>query len=468
MSDLLLSRTASMRARARLLMPRAPTVQKVMASPPTVTSGAAVTLARQWPTAHGDPYVASKISGAFRFTRCKPADILSNAIPSILNVTSNTGASPNTVNSVGMVFRHYGSDFEIEFSPMNSTTFLVKVDDEYVSLTPHQIVATTNIIWKFAFGSAANRRIEIILANAVPRGIWTADIDAITPAAVRGPRVLAFGDSFTSMTPNGWWLAFGDALGLDDVWASGVGGTGYKATASGLKFRARLAQDVIAYSPDIVVIHGLTNDALYATASDIYDEAVGCFNDLKAALPNALIMVAPNAQGGWSYANVGATMIANLKALKQAADAAGVFWLPMLELPLLGSVAPQTGLVTSTGGTVGAGTIRVNFVPPVGSTIEVGSGAVTERVVVKSITQITGSIWTLTIDGVLKYAHASGEAATHVGDNFYVGGGDAAATSGYGNCDVFLSATRHPTEVGAQAIGYQLAALAYNAVWGVS
>lgn len=467
MSDLLLSRTASMRARARMLVPRGLAAQKAMASPPTVTSAGATSLARQWPTAHGNGNVDSKTSGAFRFTRCKPANVLAAATPSILNVTANTGATPTTLNSFGMVFRHYGSALEIEFAPTNNTRFLLKVDDEYVSLTPHQIVATTGYVWKFDFGSAASRRIELISHNAIPRNIWTANIDAITPASVRGPRVIAFGDSFTAAAPSGWWLAFGDALGWDDVWASGVGGTGYKATNSGssLKFRDRLAQDVIAYSPDVVVFHGLTNDGGYSPSSGIYDEALSCYSALKAALPNVLIFAAPNAQGGWSATSPDATFIANMKMLKQAAADAGILWLPMLELPLLGSVAAQTGLVTSTGGALGASTIRVDFVPALGGTVEIGSGATLERVVIKSIAPVTGSIWTLTIDGVLKYAHASGEAVTHVGDNFYVGYGYEGTTTGFGNCDVFLNSTRHPSQAGAQAIGYQMAALAYNAVW---
>ena len=45
------------------------------------------------------------------------------------------------------------------------------------------------------------------------------------------------------------------------------------------------------------------------------------------------------------------------------------------------------------------------------------------------------------------------------------GSGYAGATTGFGNCDIFLNSSRHPSQDGAQAIGYQMAALAYNAVW---
>lgn len=113
------------------------------------------------------------------------------------------------------------------------------------------------------------------------------------------PRGLVFGDSFTAATgasnqADGFVRVFSDTLGLKDVWASGLGSTGYIATASGTRFALgeRVGPDLAraqASRPlDFVVVAAGINDfgmGNVTTAANVL------FDDIRAACPKALVLV---------------------------------------------------------------------------------------------------------------------------------------------------------------------------------
>jgi lysophospholipase L1-like esterase len=114
-----------------------------------------------------------------------------------------------------------------------------------------------------------------------------------------GPRAIFVGDSYTTGTGafaeyDSYVQAAAFALGLGDVWASGIDLSGYNNSGrSRLDLAQRLDHDVLAYRPAVVVIaHGFNDqgypvDQLAATAGGVYGR-------IASALPAAkLVVVGP-------------------------------------------------------------------------------------------------------------------------------------------------------------------------------
>ena len=107
-----------------------------------------------------------------------------------------------------------------------------------------------------------------------------------------GPRCIVMGDSFTEGTGayfpcDGYPAIFGKTIGWEDTWASGSGGTGYLATGpqGRYNFRQRVQSDIIAHTPNIVIIAGGTNDG-NSTAAQVQAEAILLYRQIRAGLPN--------------------------------------------------------------------------------------------------------------------------------------------------------------------------------------
>jgi hypothetical protein len=310
--------------------------------------------------------------------------------------------------------------------------------------------------------------------------------DMVMGAPIRGPRVLVLGDSFSTPSPIKWHAYFADALGWDDVWAAGVGGTGYVATNAGAskKFYDRVASDVIAYAPDIVLILGSINDASQAAAT-VQAEAQACVQAIRAALPGCLVIGGYNATGGIEKMTSGALDV--MDATKAGFTAAGGVWLNPIEMPLayIGGTLPSTTLAQAhAAGRVGASPNSAPFAGGsntsalglycnatssagvnlrVGSTVELGSGATRERVVITGLKQISGSGVSYAFDGTLQYAHSSGETVREVGPSYLTGRGYGGATTGWGNADLLVSSDHtHPTQAGDEALGMVTAQLVRN------
>lgn len=121
-----------------------------------------------------------------------------------------------------------------------------------------------------------------------------------------GPRGIVFGDSFTSGTgadhqADGYVRVMGDTLGLRDLWASGLGSTGYIATAGGTKYTigervlADLARAEAVRPVDLIFVAAGINDF---GQGDVTTAAASVLDALRATSPKALILVL----GAWNTA----------------------------------------------------------------------------------------------------------------------------------------------------------------------
>lgn len=456
-------------ASARWPRPYRSRVRAVMGTPPTQTTAltSQVTSSIRWASASGTTFfnVVNPSSESFTYLRGSPKVAVTGDYVTFDNVTT-TLAPAYGAASTGVAFYHQGQDVEIILGGTAGTYFMVKVDDEYTSLTPTAVTSNSaENYYRLSFAARAHRRIEVIGYNLSFAGVMTGPNDSITPAPVRGPRTVILGDSFVAgsgasgVATNNFVVSFADEMGWDDVWASGVGGTGYLATNTGTAptFRGRAARDVIAYAPEVVIVVGLQNDWGASTAAQLGAEAALLAAQLKSALPNAVIAAAPNFNKGVN--GVTATHLDIKDAVKAAWTAAGCLWLDLIELPL--STTPLSGAITGgavSAGLTGATGLKLNFVPQPQSTVEIGSGATRERIQLKSFSQTGGSQYTALFDGALQYAHANGEAVTQVGGSLWTGTGKVGTTTGYGNADLYVSADgTHPTDAGHLAMGATLA-----------
>ena len=390
------------------------------------------------------------------------------------NVTINNTPTYGII-SAGIEFMHYGASLEIQFGVSAGKFFQIKVDDQYVSLTANSL--TTNSFYKLDFssvGGAAARRITVF-GNTAPRFVSINPTDAIWPAQVRGPRTIIIGDSFTagsgasSATASNFAAWLSDFLGWDDIWASGVGGTGYLATNGGVAntFRQRLAHDVIPFNPDIVWIVGSVNDD-GADPTAMLAEATLLYQTIQAALPNTLIVVSPTAKKGvgtWANNKLQVKDAMKAAVAVAAASSNNILWADPIEQPFVNNGPNPLSGIIHTASTVGATTISVEGVlakagyPQPYGTFDIGSGATRERIQVKSSvfggTFNSGNnyFFTVTPDSPMQYAHAIGETWKQVGGCYLTGHGQVGTTTGWGDCDLLTSSDgTHPTDAGHVAL----------------
>lgn len=457
---------------SRITLPNRANVQRVMATPPTITSGAT--------SAMTTPFYRPLNSGNTSFAM--PGSVIDFAAVTRgdlgANVTVNN--TPQYLStSIGLSFMHEGSAFELVIAGTGNY-YLIKVDDQYVSLTPRSTGASGALYEKFDFASVGRRRIDIIGQGFSLTGVNIGQTDTLTPAPIRGPSpVIMLGDSFTATAVNAsgqnYTLALGDALAWDNLWCSGVGGTGYLNTNGGTAptFRSRLAHDVFPYSPEVVWVVGSINDD-NASPSAMATEAALLYSAILAGVPGVLLIVSPTASKGvntWT-----ANKLAVKAAMKSAALSAGAIWVDPLELPLwlvAGASAPANTVAfsASSGATTIAfnGTALTTGMPQIGGTFEVGSGATLERVNAKTVA-FAGSAagqyyYNLTIDGTLQYAHSAGESWKQVGGAYITGKGRVGATTGFGNSDLYCSVDgTHPSVTGYTALGMTLADMLIQAL----
>lgn len=458
-----------------------------MASAPTVTTGASVSLARRYYAATNSAshtLAGSVLGGVFTVTRTIPSGT-ANAIGATATYTSNTGAFPNASGLMQISFMSDGADVEIGI--YSATGMLIRVDGEYVTLTPATTSATD--LWtKLAFGSSKMRRFDVIGHNLSFVGVAVAAGDTVLPAPKRGPRVICFGDSITQPGAENWpqWLS--DFMGWDDIWAHGVGGTGWDRDASGVskRFADRMLTDVVAHSPDIVLILGSVNDA-GQTPSVVRQNAYTGVSRILERLPDALVIGGYNGIGGVEEMTANALDV--MDETRSGILAAGGVWLNPMEMPVsFPTVVPNAVLSTShAAGRVGAnpnaapydvansstgisvvGTAGIAGHLPVGATLEIGSGATRERVVVNGRTQINGTTYSYSFQGTLRYTNAAGAPVKVVGPAYLTGTGYVGATTGWGNADTLVSSDNvHPSVAGHRVLAGIQASLLRNYLTGI-
>lgn len=447
----------------RIILPNYSLVNAAMASPPTITSGTSSSLSGSvLRPSLGDAFHNMPPTNEwFTYTKGAPSLAQSNSLGLGFNNVTVSDTPSYGGTSFGASFMHTGTSFEIILGS-TTTSFLIKVNDQYVSLTPTTIAGSGSALnyYKYAFSGSARRRIDIIGYNLSFCGVNINPTDTLSPAPIRGPRTIIMGDSFqVANLPQGISTAFGDVLGWDDVWASGVGGTGYLATNGGTAptLRQRFQNDVAQYAPEVIIFMAGQNDWNASSASAIGAEVQTLFAEAVAAFPNAVIAAAPSFSRG---VNTLSTAVINGKnAVKAAALATGVIWLDLMEMPVQ---YPAAQLLSGTigqaysAGSAGSSGIWLSFAPPAGSTIQLDT---TERIeTTGELSQIAPGLYNIGFDGVLQYNHASGAAAQQVGGALFTGHGYVGATTGYGNSDLLIGSDGvHPSVAGSYEQGQHLA-----------
>lgn len=418
-----------------------------MASPPTVTSGTSATLTT------GLTYVVPGATDGGGFEspgrQSGPITICGRSLGN--DLTAGTGATPDANVTTTYIFDFDGTEFELKFGG-SSTTFLVKVDNEYVTRTPISTGTSGYTFHKITFAARERHRITIIGQNLSLQSISIDATATIRPAAIRGLKLAVVGDSFGAQGPLSYIAAIMDISGFDDIWSFSVGGTGWVADNAGSSksYKNRIS-DVINAGPfDAVWYIGSVNDDGKVPA-EVAAAIIDTVGQVADAMPSALQIISPTASlgvGSWA-----ANKLDVMDAMRDAANAAGAIWANPLEqsLQTIGSwVATATSSAKVAGATVlgmiGFGndaTPSAQF--PAGATIEIGAGSTRERVQIKSVAQsgwvgganVSDPIWVLTLMSPLQYDHPGGSTltmvpgpyitgtatpATWVGNTFYASG----------------------------------------------
>lgn len=443
---------------------------KAMDTPPTITAGTSRTLPRQVDAgSSGTVFLTPSVplGGYFNHAGTIPATSASMVYASN-TVTGGTGGYSSS-GLLHTMFSHTGEDLEyIVYGA--SATHMIKINDEFVSLTPTSNANQTSV-YKIAFSSADERRIDIYIWNGRFWGVNMGYTDMLTAAPIRGPRVIIGLDSFSAANVVDHWAAvwLAHLMQWDDVWAAGVGGTGYVATNVGTakKLRDRIATDFIAFSPDIILLMGSVND-WGQDAATVQSEAELCVRQIKAALRQCLVFAGMNASGG--VETMPASALNVMDATRDGITAGGGIWLNPIEMPIsfTGDQPVSTVTATMTAGRAGNGGdpltastaagVRIAHVagsanvPEYGQVLEIGTGATRERILPTS--QATGGgYFAANYDGTLQYTHAAGEPVKLVGPSYMTGHGYVGATTGYGNSDTFVTTDGvHPAAAGRIAL----------------
>lgn len=248
----------------------------VMASPPTVSVSAVN------PLSSGQRFAATNQDGAadlsyvsiFRAAYPYQRDANYPLYDFIGHKTVSYDSTPTYKNLTTQIsFIHTGVKCAVYVSG-SGTQILIKVDDEFVSLTPTSVASDGGLYFVIIdFGATeAQRRIDVIGGGSPLNfgGIYAGNGDIVQPATRRGPRSVFVGDSFGEGTGNdvsslySWIDYCTEYLGWDDVIKSAVGGTGVVHAGSRYNFQQRALRDIAGANPELVWISLSVNDSTYS------------------------------------------------------------------------------------------------------------------------------------------------------------------------------------------------------------
>ena len=429
-----------------------------LASPaPAISETSAPTLARYWPTASGSvfyPIGSAPQGGVFTFCRGRPGAASGTIGYPEERVLSSSAAGARATLGQQWSFIHEGDRLELQVRD-NPHGFLIRIDNRFVSLDPHTSSGQT--IFTLDFGTIGQRRIDLISWGMTFAGVYTAPTDCIFAAELRGPRALVFGDSFTTPATTNWSAWFGHFMGWDDVWPSGVGGTGFVADGLGnsIALPDRVMSDIVPYDPDLVFIHAGLND-LSKPLAQIESAARTTVRRIRENLPECTVVGgADTAFGIEAFDSHGLDAI---DAIRAGLESGGAGWISPVEMPFVFGGASIGGEATlyapvASGQAGNDGTPDTVTYPNgftcntstsgalvnlrVGSTVEIGSGASRERVAITCAGYVSGKL-VYGFDGAMRYAHAAGEPVREVGPCFVTGMGNTLDPKGWGSADRFV------------------------------
>jgi lysophospholipase L1-like esterase len=377
-----------------------------------------------------------------------------------LYITSKALTDPVTNGNatVGVEFYTTATNLEI-IAKANGNKVFVYVDGKPISSGATWTLASDGLLnyLPLTFADASMKRVTVFCVLTGFGGINTNQSATVFKGTHNRIKCVVMGDSFTEGTgASNYMKSYVKTLGriLDwDITHVGLGGTGYLNPGASVKFRSRVQNDVIDSGADVVIVAGGLNDSSGYTASAIQTEAGLLFAAIRAGLPNArLIVVAPFWSHGVETYTVG--LLDTRDAIKTAALATNALWVDLLEIPLRAGQAVSTTLSNAVAAS--ATSIVLPVLLPLGSTIEIGTGAARQRRVLGAVSGSTGA-WTYT--GLASLAAASaGTVVNLVGASLWTGTGRVGATTGVGNSDVLTSSDGiHQADPGHQALAYGIA-----------
>lgn len=312
-------------------------------------------------------------------------------------------------------------------------------------------------------GAAGLYRIRLEFAGgSVFFGVYVGASDTVT-ATHKRKRYMVIGDSFTEPTiddsgsfvlADGWVQQLAYLTGYD-MWSAGRGGTGYLQPSTRVKFRDRLAADILAYSPDGIIWAGGINDYGNFSAAAIGAEALACYQQAQAAGVSEQVVLSPF----WPSTltdKIAANLIATSDAIKASATSLALPFLNLLEMPdTTGRFADWTGSTLQSSVSIGGTSLSVASIPAYmqvayvtksGLYVRVDSGT---NIEIRRVTNITGSgPYTLAVSA-LSAAHAAGTPVVLSGPQYMTGSGKQGATTGSGNSDRYTgNGGTHPTKAG--------------------
>ncbi|MER6485736.1 SGNH/GDSL hydrolase family protein [Streptomyces virginiae] len=322
---------------------------------PTIVTNQTTTSSITTPIKHAPPLVTlagSDVRGDFLFVGA--TDFAIGASAPDTSYALPTSKIPHTYasgqSSWALEFVTDAPEFELRFKYISSASmYRLTIDGRPVTLAPQSVGGTTagsGHMMKVTLGSSTYRRIRFDLYSVPFGGIYIgSDYRLYRPVTTRG-RLMVLGDSITDGSAQnagggtGTWLyRAARMLGVTDVWDQARGGTGYITAGSYAVFGDRLAADVTAYSPDVLIIKGGYNDN-GGSQPTISTAAAALYSAAKSALPSTQIIVvgpiAPTASPASGIVNTDNT-------LKAAAQAAG---LPFISL-VTGETRNEAGTVIS-------------------------------------------------------------------------------------------------------------------------
>ena len=271
---------------------------QIHSNPPTVTVGSA-----------GG---ATAISGGARFApdgtnalRYLGKGYVAGTVNSLSTMDSGY-LTTSTTTYWGRVEFMVDDNFEFQLVPQSSGTvgkWRLWVDGQMCTAAPQTGLATVGSNYKVLVDWGGRptypKRVLIEWEQARFNGIYKAPTTTLwRPPTPAGPKVVVVGDSFALGTGaawhwDGWPMHMAQALGWANVIPSASGGTGYLSDGGGggkVKYRSRIAADVIALSPDIVILSGGYNDAASYTGAQVQTEAALLYAQIRSGLPSATVV----------------------------------------------------------------------------------------------------------------------------------------------------------------------------------
>lgn len=199
------------------------------------------------------------------------------------------------------------------------------------------------------FGSATPRRVRLDFSTFPFGGVYIPPTATLWGVPSQGGRLMVLGDSIsdgsaqnTGAGSGTWFARTARLLGSTDAWEQGRGGTGYITAGSYATFGTRLAADVIAWTPDRLIVSGGYNDSS-GDQGAIATAAASLYAATKAGLPSCQVYVI----GCWSPTGSPGAGVTNTDATLRTAAAAAGF--PFIS-PVTGSVYDASGALVATHG----------------------------------------------------------------------------------------------------------------------